>query len=96
KPIPIPMALIEDVRKVILDDEKSGRFETTVSSYRCAMFPVMKKPGSVPPVRIILNLEPLNAISIQDAAIISNVNDFAESFVGYSMYGLADLFSGFD
>jgi hypothetical protein len=58
--------------------------------------PVMKKPGSVPPVRIILNLEPLNAISIQDAAMITNVNDFAESFVGYSMYGLADLFSGFD
>ncbi|KAJ7238046.1 hypothetical protein B0H12DRAFT_1026063, partial [Mycena haematopus] len=45
KPIPIPLALIEDVRKVILDDERSGRFETTISSYRCAMFPVMKKPG---------------------------------------------------
>jgi hypothetical protein len=60
------------------------------------MFPVMKKPGSVPPVRIILNLEPLNAISIQDAAMITNINEFAESFVGYSMYGLADLFSGFD
>ncbi|KAJ7080430.1 hypothetical protein B0H15DRAFT_760553, partial [Mycena belliarum] len=45
KPIPIPIALLEDVRKVILDNEKGGRFEPTVSSYRCAMFPVMKKPG---------------------------------------------------
>ncbi|KAJ7301937.1 hypothetical protein DFH08DRAFT_626117, partial [Mycena albidolilacea] len=45
RPIPIPLALMDDVRKVILDDEKSGRFETTVSSYRCAMFPIMKKPG---------------------------------------------------
>ncbi|KAF8205306.1 hypothetical protein K438DRAFT_1497433, partial [Mycena galopus ATCC 62051] len=45
KPIPIPHALMEDVRKVIIDNEKSGRFEPTVSSYRCAMFPVMKKPG---------------------------------------------------
>jgi hypothetical protein len=96
KPIPIPIALLEEVRKVIIDNEKGGRFEPTVSSYRCAMFPVMKKPGSDPPVRIILNLEPLNAVTIQDAAMIPNVNDFAESFVGYSMYGLADLYSGFD
>ncbi|KAJ6571440.1 hypothetical protein B0H19DRAFT_873897, partial [Mycena capillaripes] len=27
KPIPIPAALLEDVRKVILDNEKGGRFE---------------------------------------------------------------------
>ncbi|KAJ7113730.1 hypothetical protein C8R43DRAFT_826356, partial [Mycena crocata] len=46
KPIPIPISLLEDVRKVIIDNEKGGRFEPTVSSYRCAMFPVMKKPGS--------------------------------------------------
>ncbi|KAJ6460630.1 hypothetical protein C8R45DRAFT_771142, partial [Mycena sanguinolenta] len=45
KPIPIPLAIIDDVRKVILDNEKGGRFEPTVSSYRCAMFAVMKKPG---------------------------------------------------
>ncbi|KAJ7301024.1 hypothetical protein DFH08DRAFT_636850, partial [Mycena albidolilacea] len=44
-PIPIPAALREVVRKVILDNERGGRFEPTVSSYRCAMFPVMKKPG---------------------------------------------------
>jgi hypothetical protein len=96
RPIPIPAAMLEDVRKVILDNEASGRFEPTVSSYRCAMFPVAKKPGSDPPVRIILNLESLNAVTVQDAAIIMNVNDFAESFVGYAIYGLADLFSGFD
>ncbi|KAJ7187500.1 hypothetical protein GGX14DRAFT_383527, partial [Mycena pura] len=46
--------------KVIDDGERDGRFEPTVSSYRCAMFPVAKKPGSDPPIRIILNLEPLN------------------------------------
>jgi hypothetical protein len=96
RPIPIPTAMLEDVRKVILDNEASGRFEPTVSSYRCAMFPVAKKPGSDPPVRIILNLESLNAVTVQDAAIIMNVNEFAESFVGYAIYGLADLFSGFD
>ncbi|KAJ7876362.1 hypothetical protein B0H14DRAFT_3436679 [Mycena olivaceomarginata] len=32
----------------------------------------------------------------KDTSIIPNNNEFAESFVGYSMYGLADLFSGFD
>ncbi|KAJ7194444.1 hypothetical protein GGX14DRAFT_306776, partial [Mycena pura] len=95
-PITIPYALLPDVCKVIDDGERDGRFEPTVSSYRCAMFPVAKKPGSDPPIRIILNLEPLNAVTIQDAAMVDNINEFAESFVGYAIYGIADLFSGFD
>ena len=33
---------------------------------------------------------------MQDSALPPNVNDFAESFLGYSLYGLLDLFSGFD
>ena len=95
-PIKIPQAILPDVREQILREQRLGRFEPTVSSYRSSMFAVAKKPGSVPPVRLVINLEPLNAVTVHDSAMPPNINDFAESFVGYAMYGLADMFSGFD
>ena len=91
-PIEIPQAIVQQVRQEIVSQENAGRFEPTTSSYRSAMFVVAKKNG----VRIVINLEPLNAVTIQDASLLPNVNEFAEWFLGYSMYGLYDLFSGFD
>ncbi|THU91074.1 DNA/RNA polymerase, partial [Dendrothele bispora CBS 962.96] len=76
----------------IEEEEKAGRFEPTVSSYRSSMFPVAKKNG----VQLVVNLEPLNSVVIQDSSLPPNVNEFAEDFVGFSYYGLFDLFSGFD
>ncbi|KAF7334396.1 Retrovirus-related Pol polyprotein from transposon 17.6 [Mycena venus] len=64
-PIKIPHAIIEDVRKVILDNEAAGRFEPTVPSYRSPMFAVSKKPGSTP----------------LDSALPPNINESAESFL---------------
>lgn len=49
-PIKIPNAIYDDVVAVIRDNEASGRFEPTTSSYRSSLFAVAKKPGSVPPV----------------------------------------------
>ena len=56
------------------------------------MFAVAKKDG----IRLVINLEELNAVTVQDSSLPPNVNEFAESFLGYSLYGLLDLFSGFD
>jgi len=95
-PIRIPDAILQDVKEQIQREEKLGRFEPTVSSYRSSMFAVAKKPGSVPPVQLVINLEPLNAVTVRDSAMLPNINEFAESFIGYAMYGLADMFSGFD
>ncbi len=92
KPIPIPHAIIDEVRKAIFEQELAGRFEPTTSSYRSSMFAVAKKGG----IRLVINLEELNAVTVQDSALPPNVNEFAESFLGYSLYGLLDLFSGFD
>ncbi len=33
---------------------------------------------------------------IWDLSLSPNLNEFAESFVGYALFGLYDLFSGFD
>ncbi|KAJ3804956.1 hypothetical protein F5876DRAFT_7985, partial [Lentinula aff. lateritia] len=37
-----------------------------------------------------------NAVMIWDSSLVPNLNEFAESFLGHSMYGLFDLYSGFD
>lgn len=43
-----------------------------------------------------MNLEELNAVTIKDSSLPPNITEFTSDFVGYSMYGLFDLFSGFD
>ncbi|ESK80785.1 gag-pol polyprotein [Moniliophthora roreri MCA 2997] len=57
------------------------------------MFPVVKKNGSI---RLVINLEELNMVTIQDSSLPLNVNKFAEDFLEYAAYGLFDMFSGFD
>ncbi|KAJ3739859.1 hypothetical protein DFH05DRAFT_1406424 [Lentinula detonsa] len=96
KPIPIPKAIYDDVVAVIRDNEAAGRFEPTTSSYRSSLFAVAKKPGSDPPVHIVIDLQKLNSVTIRDSALPPNINEFAESFLGHALYGLFDLFSGFD
>ncbi len=92
KPIRIADALIDEVREEIRKGEAAGKFEPTTSSYRSPLFAVKKKTG----VRLVINLEELNSVTIQDSALPPNISDFASSYIGYAMYGLADLFSGFD
>ena len=52
-----------------------------------------KKNGSV---RIAHDLQPLNAITIQDVATLPYVEHFAEQSTGQSVYMMMDLFVGFD
>jgi hypothetical protein len=47
KPITIPAAIIDDVRKVIADNEAAGRFEPTVSSYRSPMLLLARSPAQI-------------------------------------------------
>jgi hypothetical protein len=62
------------------------------------MFAVAKKAGaeSTPLVRLVISLETLGAVTIQGSALPPNISEFAESFVSFAIYGLANLFSGFD
>ncbi len=96
KLITIPAAIVDDVRREIISNEALGQFEPTTSSYRSSLFAVAKKPGSVLPVHLVMDLQELNSVTIQDSSLPPNLNEFAESFVGYALYGLYDLFSGFD
>lgn len=92
-PIPIPKAIERDVEKLIREQTLAGKYEQSAASYRSRVFTVLKKNGSL---RLVHDLQDLNAITIRDSALPPRPDDFAESFVGRAIYGVADLFSGYD
>ena len=42
------------------------------------------------------DVQELNRVTVHDAGLLPRTDNFAESFVGHIIYGLADLFSGYD
>ncbi|TFK79053.1 hypothetical protein K466DRAFT_506256, partial [Polyporus arcularius HHB13444] len=93
-PIQIPHAARERVHAILQNAFDTGKYEQACASYRSRVFPVSKKnPGDL---RLVHDLQPLNAITIRDAALPPRPDDFAEGFVGRYIYGVADLFSGYD
>ncbi|PIL28589.1 hypothetical protein GSI_08630 [Ganoderma sinense ZZ0214-1] len=92
-PIPIPKAIETKVARILDAHFASGRYELSCCAYRSAVFPVEKKNGDL---RLVHDLQHLNSVTIRDASLPPRPDDFAESFVGYACYGVADLFSGYD
>jgi hypothetical protein len=71
----------------------AGVYELSQSAYRSRWFCVLKKSGKL---RIVHDLQPLNAITIRDAGLPPIVDDFIEPFAGRQCYTVFDLFWGFD
>jgi len=92
-PIRPPKAIIATLIQMIKDQLKAGKYQPSYSSYRSQMFAVAKPKGGI---RIVHDLQPLNAVSVKDSSLPPNINDFADSFVGHSVYIVADLFAGYD
>jgi hypothetical protein len=91
-PIRIPKAIEDTVRQMLTDQRDAGKYEYSTASYRSRIFTVAKKTG----IRIVHDVQELNKVTIRDAALPPRVDDFAEGHVGHTIYGLADLFSGYD
>ena len=91
-PIRIPKAIEDTVRKMLIEQRDTGKYEYSTASYRSRIFPVTKKAG----LRMVHDVQELNKVTIQDSTLPPRVDDFAESHVGHVIYGLADLFSGYD
>ena len=72
---PIPPGIREEVIKLIKSKIVSRVYEPSNSSYQSRWFCVIKKNGSI---RIIHDLQPLNAVTIKDAATLPYVEHFAE------------------
>ena len=80
KNIPIPRGIYEKVVDIIKHKIDSGTYEPSNSLYRGRWFVVPKKdPGFF---RLVHDLQPLNAVTIKDAAVPPIVEPYAESFGG--------------
>ena len=92
--IPIPPGIFDDVVQIIKDKIASGIYEPSNSSYRSRWFCVKKKDGKS--LRLVHDLQPLNGVSIKDAAVPPTIEHLAESFGGLACYTVLDLFVAFD
>jgi hypothetical protein len=94
KNIPIPPGIYDKVINVIRNKIDAGNYEASNSSYRSRWFCVLKKDGKS--LRIVHDLQPLNAVTIKDSALPPMVEQYAEGFGGRGCYAMFDLFVGFD
>jgi len=58
------------------------------------LHPVVKKDRKS--LCLVHDLQPLNAVTIWDSSLPPFVKQLAESFVGYAVYGMMDLYSGYN
>jgi len=91
---PIPRRILSQVTKVIQDKWASGAYEPSSSSYNSRWFCVLKKDGKS--LRIVHSLEPLNGITIRNAAVPPYTEMLVEDFAGRSIYMTLNLYVAFD
>jgi hypothetical protein len=94
KNIPLPPGIRDRVIDIIKSKIAAGTYEPSNSSYRSAWFCVLKKDGTS--LRLVHDLQPLNRVTIRDAAVPPNMDQMAEDFSGRACYGILDLFVAFD
>ena len=80
---PIPPGLHDELVAIIKAKIASGVYEPSNSSYQSMWFWVEKKNGKL---RIVHNLQPLNSITIKDAATLPYVKLFTKQSAGCSIY----------
>ena len=91
---PIPRGILNEVIKIIQDKWRSGVYEPSSSSYNSRWFCVFKKDGKS--LRLVHSLEPLNAVTVRNAAMPPYTDVVAEDFAGKSIYSTLDLYVSFD
>ena len=91
---PIPRGILRDVTSLIETKWRSGVYEPSSSSYNSRWFCVFKKDGKS--LRLVHSLEPLNAVTIKNAAMPPYTDVVAEDFAGRSIYTTLDLYVSFD
>lgn len=91
--IPIPPGIKDKVVTLLKEKIAAGVYEPSQSSYRSRWFCVLKKNGKL---RIIYDLQPLNKVTIRNAGLPPNLDNFVEPFAGRQYYTVFDLYWGFD
>ena len=91
---PVPRGILDEVTKIIESKWRSGVYEPSSSSYNSRWFCVYKKDGKS--LRLVHSLEPLNAVTVKNAAMPPYTDIVAEDFAGRSIYTTLDLYVSFD
>jgi hypothetical protein len=92
--IPIPPGIFSQVVEILKAKISAGVYEPSSSSYRSRWFCVLKKDGKS--LRLVHDLQPLNAVTIKDSGVPPIIEQYAESFGGRACYTTFDLLVGFD
>ena len=92
--IPIPPLSWNQAIQIIKDRIASGVYEPSTAAYRSCWFCMLKQNGKT--LRLVHDLQPLNAVTIRDSSVPPFVEHLAKSFGGYAVYGMMDLFTGYD
>jgi hypothetical protein len=93
KNIPIPTSLLDKVIDMFKEKIAAGVYEPSDASYRSRWFCVPKKNGSL---RLVHDLQPLNGVTIRNAAVPPLVDQFIEGIAAHSCYSMLDLLVGYD
>ncbi|OJA07592.1 hypothetical protein AZE42_07467 [Rhizopogon vesiculosus] len=92
--IPIPPAIFNDVINIIKGKIEGGVYEPLNAAYHSRWFCIVKKDGKL--LRLVHDLQPLNAVTVKDAALPPFTDHLTEAFAGYPVYGMMDLYGGYD
>src|SRR5258708_7580592 len=93
KPIQLLQSRHEEVIRIMKEQMSSRKYEPSSASYHLTFFTVEKKGSDL---RVIHDLQPLNAVTVQDATLPPHIDNMIESFSSRAIYGLFDLKSGYD
>ena len=94
KNLPIPPGLMEEICDIVRNKVKEGAYEPSTSSYRSSWFPVTKKDARA--LRVVHDLQPLNAVTIRDAGQIPFTEIHTEVMGGRGCYASFDLMVAYD
>lgn len=94
KNIPIPLGNYEWIANILKEKVRVGVYEPSNSLYRSKWFCVNKKGGK--DLRLVHDLQPMNAITIRDAGVIPFVDVHTEILGGRSCYSGFDPFVAYD
>jgi hypothetical protein len=94
KNIPITPGIRAGVIKIIKDKIAAGTYGQLNCSYRSSWLTMPKKDGKT--LCIVHGPQPLNKVSICDAAVPPSMDQMANNFAGCACYGMLDPFIAFD
>lgn len=80
RPIPIPVVIRDTLVELVRERVKTGLYKQSTSSYSSPVFAVLKQDGKS--LRIVHDLQKLNSVTIRDAGLPPQIEEFVDSMAG--------------